>query len=223
MFKKIYPPEKYKSLEKKLILAGMDAKPETHLFLKLIISILFAITILIIFSALIAIIMFMISILFYDYIFLESAIKKRKYQLEEQALYFFEIFTLAIETENNLEKAIELTCNNIESELSLEFQKLLLEIKFGKTLEESIKSLQMTIPSENINNVLSSLSDTSTLGTKIKDVLKYQIKFLRKQIFLQKKSQINQIPVKISIMSVLLILPLVLLLILGPLVINLIG
>ena len=47
-----------------------------------------------------------------------------------------------------------------------------------------------------------------------------QIDFLRDKQILEIKGQINKIPNKISIISVLFMVPLILLLVLGPVVIN---
>jgi len=50
-----------------------------------------------------------------------------------------------------------------------------------------------------------------------------QIDFLREKQILEIKGQINKIPNKVSIISVIFIVPLIMLLILGPYLINLIG
>ena len=47
-----------------------------------------------------------------------------------------------------------------------------------------------------------------------------QIEFLRDKQILEIKGQINKIPNKISIISVLFILPLILILVLGPFIIS---
>ena len=48
-----------------------------------------------------------------------------------------------------------------------------------------------------------------------------QVEFLREKQVLDVKAQINKIPNKVSIVSVLFIIPLILLMILGPFIINL--
>lgn len=50
-----------------------------------------------------------------------------------------------------------------------------------------------------------------------------QINFLRDKQILEIKGEINKIPNKISILSVIFVVPLILLLVLGPFLINLIG
>ena len=150
-------------------------------------------------------------------------IKRRGLKLDNEALPFFEILTLTLESGKNLENALEITCFNVESELSEEFKKTLFEIKFGKSLVEALESMKKRIPSESINNIILNITQTDIFGSRIIDTMYNQIEFLRDKRLLEIKGQINKIPNKISIVSVLFILPIILLLILGPIIINFLG
>ena len=83
--------------------------------------------------------------LFY-YILIKNEINKRIKKLDKEALSFFEILTLSLESGRNLENSLEITCYNIDNELSSEFKRSLMEIKFGKSLMESLNDLKMRIP-----------------------------------------------------------------------------
>ena len=50
-----------------------------------------------------------------------------------------------------------------------------------------------------------------------------QVDYLRDKQIMEVKSQINKIPNKVSIISVLFIIPLILLIVLGPFIIDLLG
>lgn len=160
--------------------------------------------------------------LFY-YILIESKIKRRIKKLDKEALDFFEILTLTLESGRNLENALEITCFNIDSELSNEFKKTLFEMKFGKSLVEALDDMKKRIPSESINNIILNITQTSIFGSSILDTMYNQIEFLRDKQILEIKEQINKIPNKISIISVIFVLPIILLLILGPIFINFLG
>ena len=60
-------------------------------------------------------------------------------------------------------------------------------------------------------------------GNSILDTMNNQIEFLRDKQILEIKGLINKIPNKISIISVVFIVPLILLMILGPVLINFLG
>lgn len=158
--------------------------------------------------------------LFY-YLFLESPVEKRGRKLNKEALDFFEILTLTLESGRNLENSIEIAASNINSELSNEFKKALFEVKLGKSLMEALEDMKMRIPSETINNIILNITQTEVFGNNILQTMYNQIEFLREKEILEIKGQINKIPNKISIISVVFVLPLILLIILGPYLIQL--
>lgn len=175
-----------------------------------------------IFYLLIPFIVILYYYLFYYY-FITRPLKNRIYKLESEAIEFFEILSLTLESEKNLENALELTCFNIDSELSSEFKKSLLEMKFGKSLTEALKDLKLRIPSDNINNIILNIIDANNLGSNLLDTMNNQIEFLRDKQIYDIKEQINKIPNKVSIISVLFVVPLILLMILGPFIIDFLG
>ena len=156
----------------------------------------------------------------FEYIFLDMFIQKRTKVLDREALTFFEILTLTLESGRDLEKALEITVLNVNSELSNEFKKTLFEIKFGKTLIEALNDTKKRIPSETINNIILNITQTNIFGNKIIDTMYSQIKFLRDKQVLAVREQINKLPNKISIVSVIFIVPIILLIVLGPFLIT---
>lgn len=168
----------------------------------------------------------LVSVIYYylfHYVLIKRPIQKRTKDLDHQALYFFEILTLTLESGKNLENSLEITVFNVDSELSREFKKALFEMKFGKTLLEALEDMKKRIPSETINNILLNITQTNVFGNSILETMNNQISFLRDKQILEIKGEINKIPNKISILSVIFVVPLILLLVLGPFVINLIG
>ena len=155
------------------------------------------------------------------YIFtIELPLHKRILKLDHEALSFFEILTLTLESGRNLEHALEVAVFNVDSEISKEFRKTLFEVKFGKSLIEALEDMKKRIPSETINNIILNITQTNVFGSSILDTMYNQIDFLRDKQILEIKGQINKIPNKISIISVIFIVPLILILVLGPVVIG---
>ena len=76
------------------------------------------------------------------------------------------------------------------------------------------------IPSETINNIILNITQTNIFGNKIIDTMYSQIEFLRDKQVLSIREQINKLPNKISIISVLFIVPIILLIVLGPFLIT---
>lgn len=212
--------------KEKIMMLGPSAKYDTttFIFLRITLSLVtFFLTIYLfdfgyIFAPFVAIICYY---LFY-HVYITVPIKNRIKKLDNEALYFFEILTLTLESGKNLENALETTCSNIDSEISDEFKKTLYEIKFGKSLVEALEDMKKRIPSESVNNIILNITQTSIFGNSIIETMYNQIEFLRDKRLLEIKGQINKIPNKISIISVIFMLPIILLLILGPIIINII-
>jgi len=159
------------------------------------------------------------------YIFLpnltiDQKIKKRKAKLESEAMYFFEILSLSLESGNNLYNAIKVTSDNIDSELSNEFKKMMIDIEFSKSFDEAINDMKERIPSDTINNILLNIRESNMFGNSIIGTLNNQLDYLRESKILETKAYISKIPLKISVLSVVFFIPLLLLLILGPVLIN---
>ena len=156
-------------------------------------------------------------------IILDTKIEKRRQKLENDAIYFFEVLALSIESGNNLHNGILVTSNSIDSLLSYEFRKMMEEIEYGKSFMESLDNLRTRIPSDIINNILLNIKESSMFGNSIIETLNNQIDYLRETKLLEAKAYISKIPLRISVISVLFFIPLLLLLILGPVLIDYLG
>jgi len=165
----------------------------------------------------------LVSIIFYigiEKVIFDLNIKKRAKILEKDALFFFEVFALTLEGGRNIKRALELTCNSVESELSFEFRKTLEEIKLGKTFNESLEAMKKRMPSETINNTILNMIEANILGNNILNSIYNQIAYLREKQRLNIKAEIVKLPTKVSIVSVLFFVPIMLLIILAPVLIQ---
>lgn len=226
-FSGLYTKKSINKVNKKILLLGENFKmtPIRYITLRLLFCILIFFIIIYTFNIgyIIAPIVVVLAYYIFTYVTLDLQVKKRGAKLDREALEFFEILTLTLESGRNLEHALEITVFNVESELSSEFKKALFEIKFGKSLVESLEDMKKRIPSETINNIILNITQTNVFGNSILETMYNQIDFLRDKQILEIKGQINKIPNKISIISVLFMVPLILLLVLGPVVINYLG
>lgn len=227
VIRKIYRVKDIKNIQNKLNMLGNNRKIKFDavgfLNTRLITTILLSI-ILIFLSNIEYFLIPFILIIYYNlfyYIFITDPINKRIKKLDLEALTFFEILTLTLESGKNLENSLEITVNNVDNELSSEFKRSLMEMKFGRSLMESLEDLKKRIPSETINNIILNITQTNIFGNSIIETMNNQIDYLREKQMMDIKSQINKIPNKVSIISVIFIIPLILLIILGPFIIEL--
>ena len=154
---------------------------------------------------------------------LDDKLKKRQIKLESEAMHFFEVLTLSLETGRNLVEAIEVTTSNVSGILSDEFKETIREVNFGKSLNEALSDMQVRIPSDTVSNIILSLTESNLYGNSIINNLYNQIDFLREKRKMEVKGRISKVPVLISVISVLFFIPLLLLIILGPILLEYLG
>lgn len=228
IIKRIYRASDIERIDKKIKLLGSNNKitfdAVTFLNTRMITTIILSI-LLIAFSHLKYYIIPFIIIAYYYlfyYVLIGNPLKKREEKLDREALTFFEILALTLETGKNLENALEITCRNVDSELSEEFKRSLMEMRFGKSFMESLENLKMRIPSSTINGIILSIMQTDIFGNSIIETINNQVDYLREKQIMEVRGAINKIPNKVSIISVIFIVPLILLIILGPFLMSLI-
>lgn len=218
--KTIYSKKQIDKINKKINLLGVSSKYNaiTLLNIRLIGAIIIFLVILInykygyIFSIIIALLYYVL----FEKVILDNKISKRKKRLNIEAIYFFEVLTLSLQTGRNLNEAISITVNSVDNELALEFKEALRETKYGKSLTESLTDMQERIPSDSINNIVLALTQANIYGSSIIDTMYNQVDYLREKRKMEVKASISKVPTKISIISVFFFIPLILLIILGP-------
>lgn len=163
----------------------------------------------------------LLAIIFYyyfEYLFLDLKILKKKRSLEKEAINFFEILLLKLEKENLLQ-ALSKISNNIENEIALEFRQVVKEVEMGKDLNSSLTSLKQRIPSREIKMLISSLQNSNK--ETLKKELKEQLVDLKDKNELQKNYNISFIPLKTNIITIFFIIISVLLIIYQLSILNL--
>ncbi len=224
VLRNLFNKKRLSKIDTKIDLLGLESKydAETFLSIRVITSVLLFILIFSNFKYgyITGIIVVILYYFIFEKILLDNKIKMRSKKLDNEAIYFFEVLTLSLQTGRNLAEAISMTTSSIDSELSNEFKEALRETKYGKSLTESLTDMQKYIPSDNINNIILTLTQANMYGSSIIDTMQNQVDYLREKRIMEVKSAISKIPTKISVISVFFFIPLILLIILGPVLLN---
>lgn len=221
---RIYRKKDIKKMEDKINLFGVSKTFTTEYFMNFrFFSSIIVFLVLFIFSNFGALFAPIITVLWYylvGYVMIDIPLKKREKKLDNEAYYYFEVLTLALESGRNLENAIKMACKYINSEISNEFKETIKQVNFGKSLTEALSLMSKRIPSLTINNIILNMEQSNLFGNSIIETMYNQLDFLKDKQVMDIKSQINKIPNKISIFSVLFFIPLILLIILGPVLVE---
>ena len=221
---RIYREKDIKKIDAKINQFGVSKKFTTEYFMnfRLFTSMIVFVVLFIFadFGALIAPVATVLWYILVGYFMIDKPLKKRERKLDNEAYYYFEVLTLALESGRNLENAIKMACKYIDSEISSEFKETIKQVNFGKSLTESLSVMSMRIPSLTINNIILNMEQSNLFGNSIIETMYNQLDFLKDKQIMDIKAQINKIPNKISIFSLLFFIPLILLIILGPVLID---
>ena len=224
---RIYREKDIKKIDAKINQFGVSKKFTTEYFMnfRLFTSMIVFVVLFIFadFGALIAPVATVLWYILVGYFMIDKPLKKRERKLDNEAYYYFEVLTLALESGRNLENAIKMACKYIDSEISSEFKETIKQVNFGKSLTESLSVMSARIPSLTINNIILNMEQSNLFGNSIIETMYNQLDFLKDKQIMDIKAQINKIPNKISIFSVLFFIPLILLIILGPVILGYIG
>lgn len=217
---RIYTKREIESLEKKMNLLGYYSKDRVNNFLiyRIISSIVLLICSYFIFDYSIVLTISTTIIYYFGLVYLcfDRKIKKRSISLDNDSMLFFEVLSLALQSGKDIITSLEITSNTIDSELSNEFKKTLREVKYGKSLTEALNDLRKRIPSTNINNVILNMNECYLSGGNLVETLDEQVKYIRGVKVSYIKEKINKLPIQISVVSVIFIVPMILLLLLAP-------
>lgn len=221
---KLHRQKTLEKIDTKIKLLGSNCKYNAIYFLniRLVLSLIIFVIVLIKFK-IGYIISPVMTIVFYNLIevfIFNIPIKKRKRILENDALIFFPFVNIALKSSNNLLEALTIATNNINSLLSLEFKKAIDAINIGKDMKEALKTIKNYIPSTDINNIILCLIDASNYGNNIEEEINRQLDFLQEKRFINKKIEINKIPIKIMLIYLLIYVPLIIFIIFSPKIIN---
>ncbi len=224
---RIYREKEIKKISNKINQFGVSKKFTVEYFMNLrfYTSLLVFVIVFIFFDygALLAPITTVVWYLLVGYFMIDKQLKKRERKLDNEAYYYFEVLTLALESGRNLENAIKMACKYIDSEISDEFKETLKQVNFGKSLTEALSLMSTRIPSLTVNNIILNMEQSNLFGNSIIETMYNQLDFLKDKQVMDIKEQINKIPNKISIFSVIFFIPLILLIILGPVLIDFIS
>ena len=134
-----------------------------------------------------------------------------------------DILVVCVEAGMGLDAAINRVAEEIQmtnGPLSEELKTYTLELRAGKTRQESLKSLAMRVDIEEIKNFTTLLIQTDKFGTSIAQALRVYSDSFRTKRFMMAEERAAKLPVKLVVPLVLCIFPALFVVIAAPAVIK---
>lgn len=156
-------------------------------------------------------------------VYITQRIKDRQRNIEFELPYTIDLLSLAIEAGLDLVGGVQkIVEKSRPTDIIIEFQMFLNEIKLGKTLEEALTEMAERVQVLSFFSFVSSLIQAQRLGAEIGPTLRAQAEQMRYQRMILAEEKVNQLPVKLLIPLVFFIFPSIFVLVMGPSLIHVI-
>lgn len=152
---------------------------------------------------------------------LKSKEKNRREEILKSLPDVLDLLSVSVEAGLGFDAALQKVIDKSEGPLSNEFAITLQEINIGKHRREALRDMADRVAIDDLTTFLASIIQAEQLGVSIANVLRLQSAQLRANRRMRAEEKAQQAPVKILIPLLLFIFPCILLVLLGPAVIQL--
>jgi len=145
---------------------------------------------------------------FYPELWLKECMDKRSKDMFRSLPFYLDVITLAVEAGSNLTGGItHAVQKSADGPLRSEFNRVLRDIRAGKTRAEAMRDMAERSGSTAINNVVSSMIQAERSGSSLGPILRAQAEQLRNMRFLKAEKLAMEAPVKLLGPLVMFIFP----------------
>lgn len=153
-------------------------------------------------------------------LFLNIRIKSHQNAIRFQLADTLDLLSVCMEAGLSFDAALLKVSERMEGPLIDELVTVYRQIQLGKTRNDALKSLSDSTDVKELKTFVSAVIQANTLGIPITNVLAAQSEQLRVEKREQIKTVAAKVPTKMTIPTVLLILPAIICVIMGPVIIN---
>ena len=204
----------YNRIKAKIALNGYNVNPLAFIYMRLFSSLILFIVLLFLvnYGYIIAPLITVLYYIFIEIVVLDSGLKKRVEEIENDSLEFMPIFLLSLKNGRNIKKSLQYTTEIVDNTLSSEFAKVLYDEKVGKSLDEALIKMKTRIPSDLVVNMIVSIIEANRLGNSISDSINTQLSYIDNKRKTRIISSYKIVPLKMAFISVVFVFLVLLLL-----------
>lgn len=152
---------------------------------------------------------------------LNNTIKRRHTEIMRALPNLLDLLTLSVEAGKDFISSLrDILAKRKHDAIYEEFSRTFNEIQLGRKRSEALKNLSLRVNHADLSSVLNAIIQAEELGVSIGELLKIQGDMLRNKRFTMAEKLANEAPVKIIIPIVLFIFPAVLIILVGPIVMQ---
>lgn len=151
---------------------------------------------------------------------LQKSIENRHTQVRKALPDVIDLLVVSVEAGAGLDGALSEVVSRKEGALVEEFERLLGEVRVGKTRKRAWQDMADRVDEDNLNALVASLTQAEQLGVSIAKALRTQSDSLRTRRSLQIRELAAALPVKMLFPLIFFIFPALFVILLGPAVLS---
>jgi len=209
----------------KLGLAGLQERVDVNIYLMM--KFIFAVAFLIIFILVsifldvsLIIGLFLLALIPLSYflpdVYLNNKINSRQEEIRKVLPNALDMLTITVEAGMGFDIALSKVADNIKGPLGEEFNKMLNEINVGYSKREAFRNLVKRTSVPDLDTFVASIIQADVLGISIGKILRVQSAEIRNRRSVRAEEAGIKAPVKLVFPLVILLLPALLIMVLGP-------
>jgi tight adherence protein C len=216
------PKNKMEMYEKKLMIAGypLGLNPESYVVLRFLIVAVAVLAGVMTGDLLWLLLLAILGLMLPD-LFLKSRERSRKEEMLRSLPDILDLLCVSVEAGLSFDSAVQKVVEKFPGPLSKEFEKALQEISMGKPRREALRDMSQRLNIDEITVFLGSVIQADQLGVSIGNVLRVQSSQVRMNRRVKAEETAQKAPIKILIPMVIFIFPTIMIVLLGPAVLQL--
>ena len=153
-------------------------------------------------------------------ILLTNSIQKRSELIESALPDAVEMLTMCVEAGLTFQQSLGKVSKNQNTVISNEFARVMSEIQIGESRSDALEGMAERLNHPDVKKFVSAMHQVDRLGIPVSTVLKEQVKELRGKARDRAREQAQKVPVKILGPVMACFLPSVLIIVLGPVILQ---
>ncbi len=149
-------------------------------------------------------------------IWLDRQIKARKKEITKALPDAIDMLTISVESGLGFDPALMRVAEKWENALTLEFARVLSEMRIGKSKREALREMAQRVDEDSLTTFISSVIQADQLGVAITHVLRIQSEAMRVRRRQRAEEMAQKAPLKMLFPMAFLIFPSLYVIILGP-------
>lgn len=151
---------------------------------------------------------------------LQLQVSKRRKKMRKSIPDLLDLLTVSVEAGLGFDQAIQKVCERMKGPLPEEFNRMLQEVKVGRTRKDALKTLAQRAEIEELSSIVSAIIQADTLGVSIGSILRIQSDQLRVKRRQMIEEMAQKLPIKMLFPMIFFIFPTIFIVTLGPIAIK---